>query len=168
MATVVVSGADVGGQNFTDINVYSISGTISGLQATGVTVTLGGASSATTTSDGAGHYSFTGLANGSYTVTPSLSGGYGFSPVDHAVVVSGADVSGQDFTDTGLYKLSGTVSGLAKAGLTIALRGARSPVVGSRMARELTSSPGCRMEATPSRPPRRAATCSRRLNAPVR
>jgi len=46
----------------------------------GVTVTLGGASSATTTTDATGAYSFTGLNVGTYTVTVGTPAGYTPSP----------------------------------------------------------------------------------------
>jgi hypothetical protein len=77
---------------------YSVSGTItlSGSGLSGVTVTAG-ASSGTTNSSGA--YTISGLANGTYTVTPSLSG-YTFSPTSQSVTVSGANVTGINFTAT--------------------------------------------------------------------
>ena len=46
----------------------------------GVTVTLGGASSATTTTNGSGAYLFSGLSAGSYSVTVSTPSGYTPSP----------------------------------------------------------------------------------------
>ena len=62
-------------------------------------VTLGGAASATTTANSSGAYSFSGLSNGSYTVTPSNTG-YTFTPANQSVMVSGANVSGINFTAT--------------------------------------------------------------------
>lgn len=73
---VTVAGASVTGQNFSDTGAYGISGTVSGLAKAGVTVTLGGASSATTLTDSSGSYSFSGLPNGAYSLTPSRAGGY--------------------------------------------------------------------------------------------
>ena len=78
---------------------YSISGTVSGAVASGVTMTLSGAGTGTTTTDSSGNYTFTGRANGSYTVTPSLSG-YTFSPTSIAVTISGANQTGKNFTST--------------------------------------------------------------------
>jgi hypothetical protein len=52
---------------------------------------------ATTTTDTGGNYTFSGLANGNYTVTPSMTG-KSFSPGSRAVTLSGASVTGQDFT----------------------------------------------------------------------
>ena len=101
-----VSGADVTGQNFTGtytgVQTHSISGNVrkksvwgGGTPLAGVTMTLSGG--ATTTTDSIGNYIFTGLSDGSYTVTPSLSG-YKFTPPGRNPAVSGADVTGQNFT----------------------------------------------------------------------
>jgi PKD repeat protein len=79
-------------------STYAVSGTItngSGAAISGVTVSAG-ANSATTNASGV--YTLN-LANGSYTLTPSLSG-YTFSPANRSVTVSGAAVSGQNFTGT--------------------------------------------------------------------
>ena len=78
---------------------YSVSGTVAtsgGAGISGATVSTGSVS-ATTNASGA--YTLTGLVNGTYTLTPSLSG-YTFSPVNRSVTVSGANVSGQNFTGT--------------------------------------------------------------------
>ncbi|MGV8040272.1 MAG: S8 family serine peptidase [Thermoanaerobaculaceae bacterium] len=75
---------------------YSISGTITlnGSGLSGVSVSTGGAS-ATTNSSGA--YTITGLGNGTYTVTPTLAG-YTFTPANQSVTISGANVTGKNFT----------------------------------------------------------------------
>ena len=79
---------------------WSISGTISpATTGSGATVILSGSSSATTTVDAFGNYSFTGLANGSYTVTPSKTG-FSFSPLSQSATVSGANVTGVNFTSS--------------------------------------------------------------------
>jgi hypothetical protein len=72
---------------------YSISGSAG---TTGATLTAG---SATATSDASNNYTLTGLANGTYTVTPSKSG-CTFSPASTSVSVSGANVTGINFTAT--------------------------------------------------------------------
>ncbi len=100
-SSATISGANVTGINFTATQVtttYSISGTITlnGAGLSGVTVSTTGAS-ATTTSTGA--YTLAGLANGTYTVTPSLTG-YTFSPTSLSVTISGANVTGKNFTAT--------------------------------------------------------------------
>jgi hypothetical protein len=77
----------------TSTPTYSISGSAG---TSGATVTAGGKSA---TSDGANNYSITGLANGTYTVTPSKSG-CTFSPASASVTVSGANVTGTNFTAT--------------------------------------------------------------------
>jgi hypothetical protein len=71
--------------------------TASGASASGVTMTLSGAGSATSATDRRGNYRFSGLANGSYTITPSKAG-YTFTPTSKNVTVSGANVTGQNFT----------------------------------------------------------------------
>lgn len=76
---------------------YSVSGTIS--PAAGATVTLSGAATATATANSAGAYTFTGLSNGTYAVTPSHTG-YSFSPTSQSATVSGANVTGINFTAT--------------------------------------------------------------------
>ncbi|MDQ7787408.1 MAG: carboxypeptidase regulatory-like domain-containing protein [Thermodesulfovibrionales bacterium] len=108
----------------------SISGTVAtagGTPIAGVTMTLTGAANATATTDASGNYSFAGLTNGAYTVTPSLAG-YTFSPVNRAVTISNANVTGQNFTGSPLtYLISGTVAtagGTPIAGVTMTLTGA--------------------------------------------
>ncbi|MGA9751599.1 MAG: carboxypeptidase regulatory-like domain-containing protein, partial [Acidobacteriota bacterium] len=124
---VTISGANQTGKNFTATSTatYSISGTVSGDTASGVTVNLTGAASATTTTDTSGNYTFSGLANGSYTVTPSKSG-YTFSPTSLAVTISGANQTGKNFTatSTATYSILGTVSGDTASGVTMSLTGA--------------------------------------------
>lgn len=76
---------------------YSISGAITtsgGAGISGVSVSTGSVS-ATTNSSGA--YTISGLVDGSYTITPTLSGST-FTPSSRSVSVSGANVSGQNFT----------------------------------------------------------------------
>ncbi len=104
---------------------YSISGTItlSGAGLAGVTVSTTGAS---TTTSSTGAYTLSGLVNGTYTVTPSLSG-YTFSPTSTSTTISGANVTGINFTATQVtvtYSISGTVSGAIAAGVTMNLTGA--------------------------------------------
>jgi pre-peptidase len=73
------------------VATYSISGNAG---ATGATVTAG---SQGATSDGSNNYTISGLANGTYTVTPSKSG-CTFSPASTSVSVTGANVTGINFT----------------------------------------------------------------------
>jgi len=70
---------------------YSISGSAG---TSGATVSAG---SQGATSDASNNYTITGLANGTYTVTPSKSG-CTFSPASASVTISGANVTGTNFT----------------------------------------------------------------------
>jgi hypothetical protein len=75
----------------TPVATYSISGSAG---TPGATITAG---SANALSDASNNYSISGLANGTYTVTPTKSG-CTFSPLSLSVTVSGANVTGQNFT----------------------------------------------------------------------
>jgi hypothetical protein len=127
--SVTVSGANVGGVNFTATaqvgSTFSLSGKISPVAGgSGATVTLSGAASATTTADSSGNYTFTGMANGSYTVSPSHTG-YTFNPTSLSAVVNGANITGLNFTATAqTFSISGTISPAAGGnGATVTLGG---------------------------------------------
>ena len=105
-----ISGAASTGNDFTaTIITYSISGTVSGDVQEGVTITLSGGGTETTTSAADGTYSFTELNNGSYTVTPNLTG-YAFSPTSIDITISGADLTGSDFSSVKTSTMSMAVS----------------------------------------------------------
>jgi hypothetical protein len=105
---------------------YSLTGTISGSGGNGATVTLSGASTASVTANASGGYTFTGLANGAYTVTPSKAG-FVFSPSSRNVTVSGANITGVNFTSTvQTFSISGTISGSGGNAATVTLSGAGS------------------------------------------
>ena len=95
-------------------DTYSISGTVTGDVSEGVYLTLNNGTVSHTAADGS--YTFAGLSNGTYTVTPSLSG-YTFTPANASLTISGADITGINFTSvavSGTYKLTvnnGTGSG---------------------------------------------------------
>jgi len=118
--TAVVGGA-----------TYSISGrvrTAGGTPIAAVTMTLSGAATGSTTTDALGRYIFSGLGNGSYIVTPSKTG-YTFNPTSRNVIVSGVNVTGQNFTGTVAvtYSIQGrvlTLTGTPVAGVTMTLSGA--------------------------------------------
>jgi hypothetical protein len=120
--TVTVNGANLTAVDFTSVQLFNITGTISGPGGAGATVNLTGAASATTTADGSGNYSFTGLLNGSYTVTPSKSG-FVFTPGGQAVTLNGANATA-NFSSAQLFSLSGTISGPGGPGATVSLTGA--------------------------------------------
>ena len=130
-AQVTISNANASATTFiataTPPATYSISGTVSGAVASGVTVTLSGAGTGTTTTAANGTYTFSSLAPGNYTVTPSL-GGYTFSPTGTAVTINSSNVTGTNFTSSAVvattYSIAGTVSGAVAGGVTITLSGA--------------------------------------------
>lgn len=88
---------------------FSISGKVvdsGGFPIAGVTVSNGAGKAATT--DNNGNYTLTDVAAGSYTLTPSKSD-YAFSPASRSVNVP-PDATGQDFTVTNRYAISGYVT----------------------------------------------------------
>ena len=129
--TATVNGASVAGINFTATAqvgpTFSITGTISPITGgSGSTVTLSGAVVATTTTDSAGNYAFAGLSNGTYAVTPSHTG-YTFNPSVQQAVVSGASVTGVNFTaqSNPTFSISGIISPITGgSGSTVTLSGA--------------------------------------------
>jgi hypothetical protein len=129
--TATVNGASAAGINFTATpqvgSTFSLSGTISPIAGgSGATVTLSGATAATTTTDSAGNYTFAGLSNGTYAVTPSHTG-YTFNPSVQQAVVSGANVTGVNFTaqSNPTFSISGTISPVTGgSGSTVTLSGA--------------------------------------------
>jgi hypothetical protein len=108
--------------------VYSVSGTISGAVAAGVTVTIQGGLRKTTT-NAVGGYSIGGLPNGTYTLEAALDG-YTFTPPTRSVTVNGANVTAQDFTSQtpppppppGI-SIAGQVTGEGPEGVTLTLVG---------------------------------------------
>jgi hypothetical protein len=126
--TVTVSGSNVTGINFTAtaIPTWSISGAVSPASlGANVTVSLSGTSSASTTTDASGNFTFANLVNGSYTVTPSKTG-LTFSPSSQNITVSGANVTGVNFTIP-TWTISGTLSPASNSsGATVALTGTSS------------------------------------------
>lgn len=111
------------------VSSYTVSGKVidaSGNNLSGVNITITGAITTVTTTGNDGTYSSTALQNGSYTVTPSFSG-YTFSPASRLITVSGANLTGQDFTAApATYSISGkiTLSGAGILGVTVSLTGA--------------------------------------------
>ena len=120
-----INGANVTGVSFKAVTTgtFSISGTISPTSfGNGVTVTLGGASTATTTANASGVYTFSGLPNGAYTVTPGKPG-LTFSPASLPETIDGASLSNVNFT-VQTYSISGTIT--SGSGAAVTLSGAES------------------------------------------
>ena len=84
----------------TAIVTYSISGTITPTSSgSGATVSLSGSSSGTVTANSSGVFTFSGLSNGGYTVAATKAG-VAISPSSTPVTISGANVTGVNFTAT--------------------------------------------------------------------
>jgi beta-glucanase (GH16 family) len=132
---VTVNAANVTGVNFTAAaaapSTYAISGSISPASlGAGSTITLTGASSAVTTADGSGNFSFPSFGNGSYTVTPSSTKAT-FNPVNLAVTVNGANVTGVSFAATSTAT-AGTIFYDDFTGTTLTTTGANAWYVMNR------------------------------------
>jgi hypothetical protein len=110
---VTVNGTNQTVPAFTATQVtWTVSGTVTPTAAgVGTLLTLSGTASAAVTANTSGNYTFAGLANGSYVITPSKSG-FTFSPASLPVSVSGANVTGVNFTATAVptWSISGTVT----------------------------------------------------------
>ena len=76
---------------------YTVSGVISGDSPVGVDLALVGANTYNTTSGVGGIFNLTGVPDGSYVLTPTKAGHF-ITPVNRNVVVSGANITGQNFT----------------------------------------------------------------------
>lgn len=90
----------------------------------GVTVSLGGASTARTTTAADGSWSFAGLASGTYTVHATHAG-HSLGPAGYRVELPGT-ATGFDFRATPAvtkFELTGTISGSGMAGVRLALTG---------------------------------------------
>jgi hypothetical protein len=105
--SVVLSNADATGIDFTATQsagaTYSISGKAiyNGAGVPGATVTVSGPAGATVLTDAGGNYIVKGLKNGTYTLTPSSAHAYDFSPSEAMKTVSGANITGVNFTGLG-------------------------------------------------------------------
>jgi hypothetical protein len=93
---ITVNGANKTA-NFSSAPTFTISGTISGIGASGATVKLTGAATATVTTNSSGVYTFTGVTAGSYTVTPSKPLVI-FLPGSKSTTVTSGNVTGINFT----------------------------------------------------------------------
>lgn len=109
-ASETVSGSPISGVNFTgSLNGHTISGSAG---VAGATVSYSGTASGSVTADGSGNYSIPSLADGSYTITPSETG-YTFSPTSSNQTVSGANITGVNFTATQIVVATPTFSPVA-------------------------------------------------------
>lgn len=126
--------ADQTAQNFAGVPTnYTISGRISDAgnnNLAGVALTLTGTASsvtsANTTTDAGGNYSFNVPAGGNYSITPAKPD-FTFNPASKTFNALSANKTGEHFTGTLAYTISGTVSALGGgnlSGVTVSLSGA--------------------------------------------
>jgi PKD repeat protein len=130
-------------------STWSVSGTVTtgtGVGISGVTVSAGTAS---TTTNSSGAYTLGGLANGTYTLTPSLAG-YTFSPASSSVTISGANVTGRNFTGTPTATNSPPTAnfGVVTNGLTANFTDSSTDADGTIVARAWTFGDGATSTAT--------------------
>jgi hypothetical protein len=112
--TLTVDLSDVTGQDFV-MTGRAISGRVAidnGTGVPGVTISLSGTGTASTITDASGAYSFSGLnMSSSYTITPSTScNAYTFNPPSLTVDLIDTDLTGQDFTGSASFSITGSVS----------------------------------------------------------
>lgn len=131
---VTVNDQDVNNANFEAFRGFSLSGTVTDKNGTGlpgVLVTLDGLKSqpATAFTDSTGFYQFTGLGFDTYTVTPFIEG-YGFTPPFQNVTISPSDTEKYkiniNFVATLGYQISGKITGIdaqAIQGVAVTLTG---------------------------------------------
>jgi uncharacterized repeat protein (TIGR01451 family) len=128
--------ADQTAQNFAAVPTnYTISGRVADAgnnSISAVTMTLAGTASsitnATTTTDASGNYSFNVPAGGNYSITPAKQD-YTFAPANRTHNALSANKSGENYTGTLAYTISGTVNALgggALGGVNVTLSGAAS------------------------------------------
>ena len=107
--SINVSGANVTGINFTAAaQTWSVQGTISGGAGAAVTLSRGSTTVTSTNADASGNYTLSGVVNGMYTVTPA-NAGYIFTPSSQVVIVSGAAVTGINFTAAPTWAIQGNI-----------------------------------------------------------
>jgi Glycosyl hydrolases family 16 len=120
--TVIVSGGNQAA-NFTAAPpTWTVSGSItpatSGASST-VTLTQGSTTIATAIANASGSYTFSGVLNGAYTVAPAKSGVI-FTPASQSISVSGANVSGVNFSAAAqTWTIQGTILGGSGAAVTL-------------------------------------------------
>ena len=96
--------------NFTaSPQTWTIQGTISGGSGATVNLSQGSTIITTVTADAGGNYTLSSVVNGTYTVTPS-NAGYVFTPSSQTVTVSGANLTGINFTASQTWSIQGNIS----------------------------------------------------------
>ena len=102
--TVNAAGSQVSGQ-------ISLNNNCNSSNVPPITVSISTSPVQTTTTDGSGNYSFASVPNGTYTITPSITGPSSvFLPATQTVTVSNNAISGENFSASLGYTVSGTVT----------------------------------------------------------
>ena len=141
---VTVDGASVTEVDFAaapaPANTHAVSGTVTGVTAAGVTLSLSGASmEAAASTDVGGYYTFGSVPDGSYTLTASKAG-YTFSPATVDVSVSAGNVTVQDITADFSSILYDALTGAALDGAKYSSAQISRKVQGGALALQVTSS----------------------------
>ena len=106
---VTVNGANQTANFTASSQTWTIQGTISGGSGATVNLSQGSTIITTVTADAGGNYTLSSVVNGTYTVTPS-NAGYVFTPSSQAVTVSGANLTGINFTASQTWSIQGNIS----------------------------------------------------------
>lgn len=108
---------------------YSISGSLTGVGASPVSLHLHGVATKDITVTGDGSFEISGLQEGQYFIDASAAG-YAFSPASRAIQVAGGNISSVNFSATpitqAVHSLAGVVNGPAHSGLIVSISGAGS------------------------------------------
>jgi hypothetical protein len=151
-STVVTITTANGTANFTSAQAFTLSGTITGVGASGATVKLTGSTTATVTTAAGGAFSFPGLVNGTYTVAVSEAG-FVYTPASQSVTINGANRNLTITSAAQTYSITGTLTGAGASGATITLSGTKAATTTSSTSGTYTLStlPAGTYTVTPSK-----------------
>ena len=111
---IVVSASNNTGNDFIIAKYCTISGTVStstGTKYSGATINLSGFTTASTTTNSEGFYSFSVPPNKTYKVSLVVPTNYIAETTEKSISLAYTDSTGNNFTITRTYSISGTVSG---------------------------------------------------------
>jgi hypothetical protein len=108
-SNVTINGANQTANFTASPQTWTIQGTISGGSGAAVNLSQGSTIINTVIADAGGNYTFTSVVNGTYTITPS-NAGYVFTASSQTVTVSGANLTGINFTASQTWSIQGNMS----------------------------------------------------------